>query len=71
MEERDFMFPKELLTDTKTQISVAKARRILGSQAKNMTDDQVRELLTVLTLLARENVLYNGSKKEDSSNVTE
>lgn len=71
MEERDFEFPRELLLNTKTQISVAKARRILGAQAKNMTDDQVRELLVVLTLLARENVLYNGSKREGNSDVSQ
>jgi hypothetical protein len=69
--ERNFYYPKGYLPNRNTKISIAKARRILGAQAKDMTDDQVRELLVVLTLLAKENVLYNGSKKEDSSNVAQ
>ena len=49
-------------------ISVAAARRRLGSLAKAMTDDQVQEMLNTLHLLAREQVLYNGSKVTGNSN---
>lgn len=49
-------------------ISVAAARRTLGSLSKSMTDDQVQEMVNTLHLLAREQVLYNGSKVDESSN---
>lgn len=48
-------------------VSVSKARRILGSLADNLSDDQVKELLHTLHLLAREQLWYNGSNKEVSS----
>ena len=47
-------------------ISNVKARRILGHQAQTMDDTQVQELLCSLKLLAREGVLYNGSKEYES-----
>ena len=43
-------------------VSVAKARRILGSLADEMSDNQVKELIHMLHLLAREQMCYNGSK---------
>ena len=43
-------------------VSVAKARRILGSLANSMSDTQVQELLICLHLLAKEQLWYNGSK---------
>ena len=49
-------------------ITITRARRILGKQAENYSDDQVRELLHTLQLLARERVLYNGSKVSESGN---
>lgn len=52
-------------------VSVAKARRILGSRAKSMDDTQVLELIHALQVLAREQVLYNGSKINESSNEPE
>ena len=54
-------------------VSVQKARRILGSAAKSMNDDQVRELIHSLHLLAKEKLVYNGSKydtQEPSANVS-
>jgi hypothetical protein len=48
-------------------VSVSKARRILGTLADNLSDDQVKELLHTLHLLAREQLWYNGSKEEMSS----
>lgn len=43
-------------------ISVYKARRILGSLASNLSDDQVIEIVQTLHLLARDRLCYNGSK---------
>jgi len=51
-------------------VSLAKARRTLGSLADTLTDDQVEYTLQALHLLAREQVVYNGSKIEDNSNDT-
>lgn len=45
------------------QISVPKARRILGSLSKDMSDNQVRELVQTLHLIARDQLCYIGSKK--------
>lgn len=43
-------------------VSIAKARRILGSTAKSMSDNQIKELIHFLHLLAKEQLIYNGSK---------
>jgi hypothetical protein len=43
-------------------VSIQRARRILGSVAKSMNDDQVRELINFLHLLAKEQLVYTGSK---------
>ena len=53
-----------------TMISVSKARRTLGSLAEDLTDNQVREIIQTLHLLARENLCYNGSKEGMSSHGT-
>jgi hypothetical protein len=45
-------------------ISVQKARRILGSLANSMNDTQVKELIHFLHLLAKEQLVYTGSKDE-------
>ena len=52
-------------------VSVATARRILGSQANGLNDDQVKELVHTMHLLAREQVVYNGSKVNEPSNEPE
>lgn len=44
-------------------ISVEKARRILGELSKKLDDNQVREIILSLHLLAREQLCYNGSKE--------
>jgi hypothetical protein len=49
-------------------ISVPKARRILGKQAEHYSDNQVKEIVQTLKLLAREQLGYNGSKHYDKSN---
>lgn len=43
-------------------VSVSKARRILGKLCDEMNDDQVKDLVHSLHLLAREQLCYNGSK---------
>ncbi|MCA9335727.1 hypothetical protein KC967_02415 [Candidatus Saccharibacteria bacterium] len=44
------------------------ARRILGSAADELTDTQVKEMLITFKLLGNEQLLYNGSKVNESSN---
>ena len=54
-------------------VSVQKARRILGTLAHSMNDDQVKELIYSLHLLAKEQLVYNGSKydkQESTANVS-
>ena len=48
-------------------VSISKARRILGNLANDLSDDQVKEILHTLHLLAREQLWYNGSKEGMSS----
>jgi len=43
---------------------IEKARRILGYYAKQLSDDQVRDIIHTLQLLAKEQLSYNGSNKE-------
>lgn len=53
-------------------ISVQKARKILGTLASPMSDDQVKDIIYSLHLLAKEQLVYNGSKydtKESTSNL--
>lgn len=45
-------------------VSLSKAKRILGSKAKGLTDTQIIELVNTLHLMAREHICYDGSKKE-------
>ena len=54
-------------------VSVQKARRILGTLAHSMSDDQVKDLIYSLHLLAKEQLVYNGSKydtHEPTANVS-
>ena len=47
-------------------VSISKARRILGTLANDLSDDQVKEILHTLHLLARKQLCYTGSKKVSS-----
>ncbi|MDK2899008.1 MAG: hypothetical protein PWQ10_195 [Patescibacteria group bacterium] len=64
------MYSKPFLNDNDSTksgtvvISVQKARRILGSLANSMNDDQVKDLIHFLHLLAKERLVYNGSKDD-------
>lgn len=49
-------------TDNRT-VSVSRARRILGKKYAHLSDNQVREIISTLHLLAKEHLGYNGSKK--------
>ena len=51
-------------------VSVPKARRILGTLANPMTDDQVKDLIYSLHLLAKEQLVYNGSKYDTTEPIT-
>jgi hypothetical protein len=62
-----FFGPRITMIEPK-YITVKRARRILGRQAENYSDNQVKELLHTLQLLAREQLLYNGSKVKENGN---
>ena len=51
-------------------VSVQKARRILGALANSMSDDQVKDLIYPLHLLAKEQLVYNGSKYDTTEPIT-
>ncbi len=51
-------------------VSVQKARRILGALASSMSDDQVKDLIYSLHLLAKEQLVYNGSKYDTTEPIT-
>ena len=51
-------------------VSVQKARRILGTLANPMSDDQVKDLIYSLHLLAKEQLVYNGSKYDTTESIT-
>ena len=55
-----------LNNDSSLTVSLTGAKRILGATAKGLSDDQVGELLITLTLLARQQLVYNGSKNEQN-----
>ena len=50
-------------------VSVQKARRILGTLANPMSDDQVKDLIYSLHLLAKEQLVYNGSKYDTKESI--
>lgn len=52
-------------------ISVQKARRVLGAFANYMSDDQVKDLIYSLHLLAKEQLMYNGSKYDTKKSITD
>jgi len=51
-------------------VSVQKARRILGTLANSMSDDQVKDLIYSLHLLAKEQLVYTGSKHDTTESIT-
>ena len=51
-------------------VSVHKARKILWVLANPMSDDQVKDLIYSLHLLAKEQLVYNGSKYDTTEPIT-
>ena len=49
------------------QVTIPKARRILGAYGEDLTDNQVREIIHTLHLLAKEQLCYNSSNIKVSS----
>lgn len=43
-------------------ISIKEARKLLGSSARTLSDDQVQVIITTLTLMARQHFRNSGSK---------
>ena len=54
---------KDLQLQSNTTVSIGRARRILGKYSKQLSDDQIRDIIHTLQLLAREQLIYNGSKE--------
>ena len=52
-------------------ITVQHARRILGKVGKGLSDDQIRDMLDTMYLLAGEDLMYNGSKEGENGNDAE
>lgn len=52
-------------------VSITTARRILGTVADKLSDDQISNLINNLSLLAKEQILYNGSKINESKDENE
>jgi hypothetical protein len=50
------------MIEEKPIITVKTARKLLGKSSNGLSDDQIRELLVTLQLLARQQLGYNGSK---------
>lgn len=46
----------------KPLITIREARKLLGSDCKHLGDDQVQEVITILTLIARESLMTRSSK---------
>jgi len=44
-------------------MSISDARRMLGKRFSNYSDDQVREMLVLLSLIAKQSLVDIGSKK--------
>lgn len=51
-------------------VSIQKARRILGVLAQSMNDDQVKDVIYSLHLLAKEQLVYNGSKYDTNGSIS-
>lgn len=47
----------------KQRITVKEARKLLGKPGRSMTDDQIKEVIEQLTLIAKHSLRYNSSKK--------
>jgi hypothetical protein len=52
-------------------ITVAEARKLLGSDCKHMCDDQVQEVIITLTLMARKYLKSNSSNKAFGNDTIE
>jgi hypothetical protein len=52
-----FMFLKK-----KPIITVGEARKLLGKDSESLNDNQVNEIITILSLLARQYIRNSGSK---------
>lgn len=44
---------KGIIPELKPQTTVAETRRLLGRKYEHYSDDQIREIITILTLIAR------------------
>jgi len=52
------------LSSLQPVITVTEARKLLGKESRPLDDTQILEIITFLTLLARNYLRPNGSKKQ-------
>lgn len=45
-------------------LTVKEARKLLGSKYDHLNDDQIREIIVTLTLIARKQIENIGSRKQ-------
>lgn len=55
----------------KPTITVLEARKLLGSDSKQLTDTQVQDLIRTLTLIARDSLNINSSKILEGNDIIE
>lgn len=65
MDSKPFLNDNDPTKSGTLVISIQRARRILGSAAKSMNDNQVQDLIHFLHLLAKEQLVYTGSKDDE------
>jgi hypothetical protein cdiviTM7_00950 len=70
MESEQFRYDNTTKASGGIIMSVQKARRILGPLCKSMDDTQVKEIIMSLHLLAKEQLIYNGSNHESAESST-
>lgn len=66
-----YLMPESHIPQFRPRITVPEARKLLGSRYKHMTDNQVLDLIVMLTMLARNNLEYLGSNKSLGSDTIE
>ncbi len=59
------------ISTARPRITVPDARRLLGSEYRQLSDDQVQDIIVTLTLLAKKNLQYVGSKNTYGSDTIE
>lgn len=54
--------PLTSLGESPPLISIKEARKLLGNESRNLDDDQIRDIIITLSLIARQSLKINSSK---------